>query len=93
MIVVPFERFVMDPWPFLTELETFLGTETTAGTHRVLKKQNLPRKMLAEGIDLKIFREYGWEPPQKGSDEANELERRRQFAAEHASPKAIGRTR
>lgn len=86
---VPFERFVINPSPYIRRLETLLGTQTDSRTKKMMKKQNVPRKMYAEGIDLKIYKHYGWEPPEKSSDEAKEFERRRRFAAEHASPEAV----
>lgn len=89
ILTIPFERFVIDPWPYMRQLETFLGTEVTKTTRRVMKKQNVPRKMFAEGIGLRVYRENGWEPPREGSTEEEEFKRRRQFAAEHATPKAM----
>ena len=73
----------------MQRLETALGTKMDSCTKRMMRKQNVPRKMFAEGIGLKIYKQYGWEPPRKGSDEAKEFERRRQFAAERASGEAM----
>ena len=89
VLEVPFERYVIDPSPYMKRLETLLGTHVDSRTKRMMKKQNVPRKMFAEGIGLKIYKQYGWEPPRKGSDEAKEFQRRRQFAAERASPEAM----
>ncbi len=88
-LVIPFEQFILTPWPFLRSLERLLGTEVTRATRRELKRQNVPRKMIADGIPLPIYRQCGWEPPQKGCDEKRELERRRQYAAERASAEAM----
>lgn len=87
--IIPFERFVTDPWPYMVRLEKLLGTETDGHTRRMMRKQNVPRKMYAEGIGLPIYKQYGWEAPAKGSNERKELERRRSFAAEQASPPAM----
>jgi len=84
IVTIPFERFVLDPWPYLHQVETLLGTTVTKRTSRELRKQNVPRKMYAEGIGLKIYRESGWQPP-KGKTEADEFAIRREFAAQHAS--------
>lgn len=89
LLIIPFERFVTDPWPYMAKLEKLLGTTINSITRRALKSQNVPRKMYAEGIALPIYKEYGWEPPKKGSDEEKEFERRRQFAAESATPAAM----
>ncbi len=89
LLIIPFERFVTDPWPYMKEMAQLLGTDVTSTTRKALKQQNVPRKMYAEGIALPIYKEYGWEPPQKESDEAREFERRRQFVAELATPQAM----
>ena len=89
VLFIPFERFVTDPWPFMERLESFLDTKVTNTTRRVMKQQKVPRKMYSEGIDLRIYKKYGWEPPKEGADEAEEFERRRQFAAEHATVEAM----
>jgi hypothetical protein len=87
--VVPFERFVLGPAPYLKAFEELLGTHRTAATRRELKRQNVPRKMIADGVDVPIYRKYGWEPPEKGGSETSELLRRRQYAQEHASPEGL----
>ena len=91
IITVPFERFVINPWPYMEEIAQALGTKITAVTRRMMKKQNVPRRMYAEGIALKIYRRCGWRPPEKGSDERKELALRRQFVAENASKEAMER--
>ena len=73
----------------MQRLETALGTKMDSCTKRMMRKQNVPRKMYAEGINLPIYRKYGWVPPGKNSDEAREFERRREFAARRASPEAM----
>ncbi len=45
--------------------------------------------MIAQGIDLKIYKHYGWEPPSKGASEKSELEKRREFVAAEATPQAL----
>ena len=89
LLIVPFEQFVLDPWPYIREMETLLGVETGKLTRRTLKKQKVPRRMYAEGIDLPIYRENQWLPAEKGSDEAREFGLRRGFAAEHATAEAM----
>lgn len=89
VMVMPFERFVLDPWPYVQQLEAFLVTTRTSATRRELKRQRVPREMVAEGVPLPIYKQYGWRPPTRGADERSELERRRQFAAEHATAEAM----
>ena len=89
LLIIPFERFVTQPAPYLHQMESLMGVETGVLTRRALKKQNIPRAMYADGIDLPIYRENKWEPPRKGSSETTEFERRREFAAQHATPEAM----
>lgn len=88
ILTIPFERFVVDPWPYLQTLETLLDTHATRATRRVLRRQNVPRKMYADGVGRKIYREYGWQPP-RHLNEAEELADRRRFATAHASAEAM----
>jgi hypothetical protein len=89
VMIVPFERFVLNPWPYLRDLEYLLGTPVTASTRRELKRQNVPRKMITDGIPEPIYKQYGWEAPERGADERRELKKRKQFAASLASPEGM----
>ncbi len=88
ILTIPFEKFVVNPWPYMEQIEAMLGTKITATTRRMMKRQNVPRKMYAEGIGLKIYKRCGWEPP-KSSNEKHEFEMRRQFVADKASAEAM----
>jgi len=88
VMTVPFESFVLDPWLMLKEIATALRTTVTAHTRKVMKKQRVPRKQIGAGLGLKIYKRCGWEPPRSGS-EADELNSRRAFAAQHASAEAM----
>ena len=89
LLIIPFECFVTRPEPYLRKMERLLGVEMNALTERALKKQNIPRAMYADGIDLPIYRDNKWEPPEKGSNEDREFKRRRDFAAEQATAEAM----
>lgn len=89
VLVVPFERFVLEPEPYLKAICVSLGTRAGPKTAGVLRKQRVPRKRIAEGIDLAVYRANGWEPPKAGADEAAELESRRRYAAGEASPEGM----
>jgi hypothetical protein len=88
ILTIPFEKFVIGPWPYLRQIEESLGTKVTSFTHRVMKKQKVPRKMYAQGVGLKIYKRCGWEPP-KTTSEKEELRLRREFAAKEASAEAM----
>ncbi len=88
IITIPFERFVIEPWEYMRQIENALSTKVTSVTRRVMKKQKVPRRMYADGINLKLYKRYGWQPP-VSRDENEEFRIRRQFAAERACKQAI----
>jgi hypothetical protein len=88
VMVVPFERFVVNPHPYLRHMAELLGTEQTPATKRELARQRVPRTRIADGVAHSIYKQYGWEPS-RDSDERAELARRREFAAAEASPEAL----
>jgi hypothetical protein len=87
-IIIPFEKYVVNPWPCMEQVVQRLENKITKKTRRMMKKQNVPRKMYAEGIGLKIYKRCGWEPPGKKLNEQQELDKRRQFAIEQGASKA-----
>jgi hypothetical protein len=88
VITIPFESFVLSPGPYMEQMKRALGSEITPRTLKMLKKQNVPRGRIADGVGLKIYKRCGWVPPEKDADEAKELEVRWQAAAE-ASREAL----
>ena len=55
-----------------------------------MKKQNIPRKKVSDGISLDIYKRCGWVPPDKKLSEAEELIKRKEFAIHNkASKKSI----
>ena len=86
-IIVPFEQYVIKPWPFMEQIEQRLENRITKKTRNMMKKQNVPRKMYSEGIGLKIYKRCGWEPPEKGLTERQELEKRREYALQQGASK------
>ncbi|OGX07927.1 MAG: hypothetical protein A2Z88_07735 [Omnitrophica WOR_2 bacterium GWA2_47_8] len=89
IITVPFEHFVLEPMPYLERIAQALDSKITSTTRRMMKKQNVPRKLSSEGRSLKIYMRNGWEPPQKGSNERKELERCRNFVVNEVSAEAL----
>ncbi|MBU1112497.1 MAG: hypothetical protein KKH93_01305 [Candidatus Omnitrophica bacterium] len=88
LITVPFECFVIDPESYMEKIVDSLETKISSVTRRMMRKQNVPRKMYAEGVGLKIYKRCGWEPP-VSADENYELQLRRQFAENKASKEAM----
>lgn len=87
-LTIPFEKFVVNPQAYMEQIESGLGSKVTMTTRRAMKRQNVPRKMYAEGIGLKIYKRCGWQPPES-LNENHEFQIRRKFAAERASPEAM----
>jgi hypothetical protein len=79
---VPFEKFVIDPYPYLDLFADYLSSKITKTTIKTLKQQNVPREKIADGIPLEIYKRCGWEPPEKDLSEEEELEKRRKWAIE-----------
>ena len=91
ILTIPFERFVLDPWPMIAQMEQVLGTTRTWRTRWQLSRQHVPRRRVAEGVGYAIYRHCGWEPPSANTSEREELEKRRAFALESgASSEALG---
>jgi len=85
VLTIPFESFVLDPWPYLNKIEDLLGSKITSKTKKVIKKQNVPRKKVSDGIPLAIYKRCGWEAPDQSLTEKGELEKRRQFAVDQGA--------
>lgn len=85
ILTIPFEKFVLDPFPFMLNIENMLDTKTTSKTKKIMKKQRVPRKIISNGIPLAIYKRCGWEPPVNNHSEKEELEKRRQFAIENGA--------
>ncbi len=79
-IIIPFENFVLTPDHYLKNIEDVLGVKRTPLVLKELKKQNVPRKNVSDGIPLAIYKRCGWEPPKKALTEQQELDRRREYA-------------
>jgi len=84
-LTIPFESFVLEPWPYLKKIEDFVDSKITSKTKRIIKKQNVPREKISAGVPLAIYKRCGWEPPDMNLSEKEELEKRRQFAVDQGA--------
>lgn len=89
ILTIPFEKFVVDPMPYMKDIEAALESKITRKTLRTMRKQNVPRQKIADGIPLDVYKRCGWVPPKEGLSEKEELLVRREFAAQTASPEAM----
>lgn len=86
---IPFERFVMDPWPYIDSMCSMLNTNRTARTEEVLRDQNIPRRISSDIPDHPAFRKYGYTPLENASS-AEEGRRERWASIEkEASPDVL----
>jgi hypothetical protein len=89
IITIPFELFVKSPGPWLQKIADALETNVSDDTRRVMSEQNVPREMVADGLDLEIYKRCGWVPPQKGTTERDELFIRREDVAREVSSELL----
>ena len=89
VLMVPFERFVLDPQPYLRALEKATGLIPGVRLPRTLRRERVPRCLTTHGRDLGIYRRYGWQRAEYSATETAELERRWKYAEQNASPEAL----
>jgi len=58
-ILLPFEKFVIEPEMWTKSILSFLGQKKTSKFLNELKKQHVPRKLLTEGYKRKVYKRYG----------------------------------
>ena len=88
ILTIPFEKFVVEPWPYMKEIEKHLGTAVGKKTNKVMRKNNVPRVIISDGPALDIYKRCGMELPSEDSEE-NELIKRRNIVKENASNNAL----
>ncbi len=89
VLVIPFEKFVLDPYPFLGLLEGLLGTTRTTLTSRVLQDQKCPRKQVTAGPDKAIYKRYAWTKPDSASNDQTEFKKKQLFVENLISADAL----
>jgi hypothetical protein len=84
IIEIPFEKFVLNPSPYICKLEKMLDTGKTSRTLTELRKQKCPRKLLSDGVVLqKRYRK------KLMTNELDEFQNRVSLVEEHASEESI----
>jgi len=78
-ITIPFEDFVLNPNNYMKQIANGMESKLTKSTIKEMKRQKVPRKKIADGISLEIYRRFGWENSIKGSSEREELKARRDY--------------
>ena len=73
ILTIPFEKFVLNPEPWVERIASAVSSNITENTRKVMAQQMVPRKKIAQGLDLEIYRRCGWVPPIDGASEHDEL--------------------
>jgi hypothetical protein len=60
LLTIPFEKFVIYPEKYLDKMCDLLGTKFGNKTKKVLLKNRVPRKNIEDGINLEVYKRYGW---------------------------------
>lgn len=89
ILFVPFEKFVLEPYPYLEKLCDLLDTETTLYTRKALRKQNVPRETILDVSVKEVFKRYGHKRPDWGTTEKETFEERKDYAEKMASNDAF----
>lgn len=86
---IPFEKFVLEPANFISELETFLKTSATNETKGVLRSQRVPRPSINAGPQKSIYRRYGLKKYEKGVSHKEDYKIKLDSARSKSSPEAF----
>jgi hypothetical protein len=86
VLLVPFEKFVLDPDPFLAQIAQLIGSNRGPGTSRAMRRQKVPRTAVLAGPRKPIYERYGWKFGKSEVSASDELERRMEFVEKRASP-------
>lgn len=89
VLTIPFEHFVLDPEPYLKQIEALLDSSVTATTRRILKAQKVPRRQVALGPNKEIYKKYAWKKPKAGQTDKDHYEEKREFLRTKVSPAAF----
>ena len=57
-----------------------IQSKKTTSTSKRLKRERVPRRKIADGIPLEIYKRCGWVPANEDLNEREELKKRRDFA-------------
>ena len=76
LLTISFEDFVVNPFPYVGKIAEAIDSDVTKKTIKEMKRQKVPRKKIADGLSLDIYKRFGWEPSKKGYNEKDELDER-----------------
>lgn len=79
-IFIPFEKFVLSPKNWVSSVLEFTGSSWSTALDKEMKCQNVPRKLLRDGKNLRVYKRFGWSDNDKSKriqtiEEENEVYR------------------
>lgn len=89
IIFIPFEKFVLQPKPYLKDLEEFLGINQTQYTKKHLKNQMVPRANIHSGPQKSIYKRYGLKGSKVNIPHKKDYEARLKKAESYCSVESI----
>ncbi len=87
-LTIYFEKFVKSPENYLNNISSLLGSDIAKNVRKEMKRQKVPRTMLADGPSLDIYSRCGWTPSKFYSEE-EELNARREIVKKNVSTDAL----
>ncbi len=89
LLVIPFERFVKEPKPYLGRISDLLGAMPSERMDRILEEQKIPRKLSSDGPGGIWEQKYNQVRPEAGATEDSEHARAWNIAKREASRDAL----
>ena len=89
LLFIPFEKFVLEPDPYIKELEKHISTERSSSTNKILKKQRVPRGNINAGPQKSIYKRYGVKKQDRTIPHAQDYEMRYNSAKQKSSASAF----
>ena len=84
VMIIPFEPFVLNPNPFLIELESKFNLRSTKITKKVMSDQRVPRIILNAGPQKPIYLRYGVKSEDKLVDDKMDYNNRKKRISQYA---------
>jgi len=89
VIEIPYESFVFQPLIYIKKIALSLGVTPDKITHKMMRKQGVPRASLNDVPKNKLFAKIGWEPSKRKFTLSENFSQGRAYAAETASLEAL----
>jgi hypothetical protein len=74
-----FEDLALNPLSHLLNIAKLIDSELSTKTYDVMKMQNVPRKIVSDGINIDIYKRCGWRPLSSDSELENIGQLRKEF--------------